>query len=175
MRSIPLLLGLLLSPPAHAGLAQGPFTLIGSLVGGVGGALLGAPVYGAIDPYQSDDGLEWVIIGAPIGFGVGAAIGGTVAHTLTLGKHPARVLLLSGAVAVVGGTLLALTPMAYEHFADDRLAATYVSGLALSVVGVPIVATLTSTTSFKGEGYAPVALVPTLGRRGAGAALVGRF
>ena len=175
MRSLVLLLGMLLSPPAHAGLAQGPFTLIGSLVGGVGGALLGAPVYGAIDPYQSDDGLEWVIIGAPIGFGVGAAVGGTVAHTLTLGKHPARVLLFSGAVALVGGTLLALTPMAYEHFGDDRLAATYVGGLALSVVGVPVVATITSVTSFKEKEEPTVALVPTVGRSGAGAALVGRF
>ncbi|MBW1879615.1 MAG: hypothetical protein JRJ84_14730 [Deltaproteobacteria bacterium] len=98
-----------------------------------------------------------------------------MAHTLTLGRHSARVLLLSGAVAVVGGTLLALTPMAYEHFGDNRLAATYVGGLALSVIGVPLVATITSATSFKKGEEASVALVPTLVRSGAGATLVGRF
>lgn len=154
-RIVALLFAMAFAPSAHAGLGQAPFTLIGALAGGVGGAVIGAPVYGAIDPYGSDDGAEWVIIGAPMGFGVGAAIGGTLGHTIAFGGHGGRVLLTSSVVAVVGGVLLGATPALYEHFGDDRFVLSYVSGVALSVVGTPLVAFLTSATSQRDKKIKP--------------------
>jgi len=149
VRTLLLALALSFAPQAHAGPGNALFTLLGSVVGGVGGALIGPPIYGAIDPYGSDDGLEWVVIGVPMGFGVGAAVGGTLAHGLTFGGKTLRVGLVSGAVALGGATLVAVTPALYEDFADDRFQFAYVAGTALTIVGVPLAATLTSMFSFR--------------------------
>lgn len=157
MRTLLLALALAFAPRAEAGPGNALFTLLGSVVGGVGGAVVGPPIYGAIDPYGSDDGLEWVIVGAPAGFGVGAAIGGTLAHGLTFGGKTLRVGLVSGAVAVGGAALVLATPGLYEDFDDDRFAFAYVVGTGLCVAGVPLAATLTSFFSFRGAQISVVA------------------
>lgn len=168
MRTLLLALALTFAPRAEAGPGNALFTLLGSVVGGVGGAVIGPPIYGAIDPYQSDDGLEWVIIGVPMGFGVGAAVGGTLAHGLTFGGKTWRVALVSGAVALGGAVLVGATPGLYEDFGDNRFAFSYVAGTALCVVGVPLAATLTSMFSFRGVRVTVVA-------RPNGLLIAGRF
>ena len=149
VRTLLVALALAMAPRAEAGPGNAVFTLVGSLAGGVGGALTGAPIYGAIDPYGSDDGMEWVLIGAPAGWGLGAAIGGTLAHGITFGGKTLRVGLVSGLVAVAGGTLVVLTPALYEDYADDKFVFAYAVGAATSVIGVPLAATLTSMFSFR--------------------------
>jgi len=152
MRWILVALGLLLAPAAQAGPGTALPTLFGSLVGGAAGALVGAPIYGAIDPYHSDDGAEWLVIGAPMGFGVGAAVGGTVGHAMFGGHHKLAVGLVSGTTAVAGGVLLGLTPGLYTDFSDNRFAVAWVTGTSLAVVGTPLAATLTSLFTGHGGG-----------------------
>lgn len=173
MRWLVLATGLCLSPAAHATGGTALPTFLFSLAGGLGGAVIGAPIYGAIDPYGSDDGLEWLAIGVPLGFGVGAAIGGTTAHALFGGGQVWAVALVSGGLAVAGSTLLAMTPGLYDDFADDRFAAAYVTGAVINLALVPVGATLASlfTKKRKGGDEVALAVLPT----GRGLVVTGRL
>ncbi len=177
MRMLSLLLGLLFfAPPPDAEAATVPRSIAvlgGAVAGGAGGALLGAPIYGVLDPYDRDDGLEWLLIGAPAGFGVGAALGGALTHGLVGGPRVPRVLLASAIPGLAGAGLLLATPALYQDFDDDRFAASWVGGLVLAVVVAPFAASITSGLVRRPP--EPVTVLPVVGPEHAGLALVGRF
>ncbi len=169
MRIIALTLALSLTPRAEAG-APALGALIGTVAGGLVGGAVGAPVYGAIDPYGSDDALEWVLVGLPMGFGAGAALGGTIGHALFGGGRTWTVGLIGGGLAVAGGTLLYLSPRYYREGSDPHFVWSMGLGWGLSVVATPVGTVLASMLA-GGRRRGHAALVPTLN----GAALVGRF
>lgn len=174
MRWLLLVLALLIASPAEAGAGRFPRALVvlgGAAAGGAGGALIGAPIYGVVDPYRSDDGLEWIVIGAPAGFGLGAAAGGALTHAIVGGPKIGRVLGISAIPAVLGAGLVLATPALYEGFEDHRFAAAYVGGVTLAVLATPFTAMFASLGVSKEQ---PVVVSPMLGER-TGLVLAARF
>ena len=162
-------------------------TLFGSVVGMAVGAPVGAIAWGSIaepiilgdscsgpDANDINCGLGPVVrsifIGAPIGMGLGTAAGATLFNHWRFGPLWTRDLL---------GTTLATTALGtaaifLAYFIESP--AVLLSGIAINVVGVPVVATLAAAQLRKEVAAERSAtLVPTPLRDGAGLALAGGF
>jgi len=177
MRSLVLILGLLIAPVAEAA-PLNPLkslaTLAGAFVGGAGGGVLGIAAYGVADPYGHEDSVEWVLAGGIAGFGIGAPIGGSLAHTIAGGRAAGQVLLFSGLVGgAAAGCALYAPATERRGKATDTTWILFGTGAGLAIAGAPMVATITS--SLLGGRNASAAIVPVVGPRQRGLSLVVRY